>query len=311
MLVMVSIAERAVQFGSRPDISARSVLVTIFGDSIVPTGGAIWLGDLIALAAPFGFSDRLVRTSMYRLAAEGWFHTDRVGRRSRYELSADAQGNFADAEARIYRTRRPEWDGEWTLVFLGPAPIEPEQRETLATQLSRHGFARLTSDLVAFPGDGRPHVNRLADRLGLEVGVPIASARFDDGASFAVSDGPAAAFDVEPAAGRYRAFLDQYRWTDSLIGSDISDQDAFIVRTMVVHELRRSRFVDPWLPASLLPPDWPGDNAYALAADVYRTVDEPAWRWLERTAGLPSPPTDSPAARRFRGEPATTAGPSG
>lgn len=309
--MMVSIAERGVQFGSRPDISARSVLVTIFGDSIVPAGGAVWLGDLIALAAPFGFSDRLVRTSMYRLTAEGWFHTDRVGRRSRYELTVGAQAEFADAETRIYQARRPEWDGEWTLVFLGLAAIEQEQRETLATQLTWHGFARLASDLLAFPGDGRPHISRLSERLGIEDPVSIAAARFDDGADLARHDDLAAAFELEPAAGRYRAFLDRYRWTGSLIGSEISDLDAFIVRTMVVHELRRSRLVDPWLPASLVPSDWPGDDAHALAAEVYRAVDEPAWRWLERTAGLRAPPTDSPAGRRFSGERTTTAGPSG
>jgi phenylacetic acid degradation operon negative regulatory protein len=77
---------------------------------------------------------------------------------------------------------------------------------------------------------------------------------------------------------------------------------------MVVHEIRRSSLIDPRLPASLVPPDWPGDRAHALAAEVYRAVSDPAWRWLEQTAGLP-PPTDGPAARRFDSERTTGAGP--
>ena len=301
MSIVTSIAERGVRFGSRPDISARSVLVTILGDSIVPTGGSIWLRDLIELAAPFGFSDRLVRTSMYRLGAEGWFHTDRVGRRSRYELTEGARREFAEAAERIYGATRPHWDGEWTLVFLGLAALEPKQRETLATQLSWHGFARLAVDLLAFPGDGRQQVDRLAQRCGIDVPVPVAAARFDDIAGLARSDDLAAAFELEPAADRYRAFVDEYRWTRSTDWSEVSDVDAFIVRTMVVHEIRRPSLIDPHLPASLLPPDWPGDRARALAADVYRAVNDPAWRWLEQTAGLPAPWTDNVAARRFGG----------
>lgn len=307
MSMMVSIAERGVRFGARPDISARSVLVTILGDSIVPTGGSIWLRDLIELAAPFGFSDRLVRTSMYRLGAEGWFHTDRVGRRSRYELTDAAQRDFADAEARIYQAMRPRWDGEWTLVFLGLATLDLNERENLATQLSWQGFARLAVDLLAFPGEGRQQVDRLSQRCGIDVPVPVAAARFDDVDSLATNADLAAAFELEPAADRYRAFTDEYRWTGSTDWSEVSDLGAFIVRTMVVHEIRRSSLIDPQLPASLLPPDWPGDRAHALAADVYRAVNVAAWRWLQQTAGLPAPPTDSPATRRFRGEERSTA----
>jgi phenylacetic acid degradation operon negative regulatory protein len=305
---MVSITERGVRFGSRPDISARSVLVTILGDSIVPTGGSIWLRDLIELAAPFGFSDRLVRTSMYRLGAEGWFNTDRVGRRSRYELTDGARREFAEAEERIYQAARPQWDGEWTLVFLGLAGLEPNERENLATQLSWQGFARLAVDLLAFPGEARKHVDRLSTRCGIDVPVPVATARFDDVAGLARSDDLAAAFELGPAADRYRAFIDEYRWTGSTDWSDVSDVEAFIVRTMVVHEIRRPSLIDPRLPASLLPPDWPGDRARALAAEVHRAVNEPAWRWLEQTAGLSAPPTDSPTARRFgSGERSTAA----
>jgi phenylacetic acid degradation operon negative regulatory protein len=51
---------------SRPP-PARSLLVTVFGDSVAPHGGRAWLGSLIGLLAPFGISERLVRTSVYRL----------------------------------------------------------------------------------------------------------------------------------------------------------------------------------------------------------------------------------------------------
>jgi phenylacetic acid degradation operon negative regulatory protein len=299
MLAMVTIGKRARNFGSRPEISARSVLVTIFGDSIVPTGGAIWLGDLIELAAPFGFNDRLVRTSMYRLTAEGWFLTERVGRRSRYTLTEFARREFIDAEERIYGGDRPVWDGEWTLVLLGDRTPESDERDKLAIELSTRGFARLGGGVLAFPGDGRPVIARSTVPSGVAVSVPTASARFDD-ELFGSDRALAAAFGLEAAAHRYREVIDRHAWT--LAASPVSDLDAFAIRTMVVHDLRRATLLDPWLPERLLPSDWPGDEARALAAGAYLAVTEGAWRRVEQVAGLPDPSSGSLAARRFERE---------
>lgn len=66
---------------------SKSVVMTVFGDSIAPHGGAVWLGSLIELLAPFGISDRLVRTSIFRLADEGWLEARRDGRSSLYTLT--------------------------------------------------------------------------------------------------------------------------------------------------------------------------------------------------------------------------------
>jgi len=51
---------------------SKSLLVTVFGDSITPHGGAVMLKGLARLLAPFAVNDRLVRTSVHRLQADGW-----------------------------------------------------------------------------------------------------------------------------------------------------------------------------------------------------------------------------------------------
>ena len=71
---------------SRP-LRAGSLLITIFGDAIAPRGGAVTLGSLIRLAAPFGLTERLVRTSVARLAQRRLAVARRAGRRSEYRLS--------------------------------------------------------------------------------------------------------------------------------------------------------------------------------------------------------------------------------
>lgn len=275
------------------------MLVTIFGDSVAPAGGEIWLGDLIGLAGPFGFSDRLTRTSVFRLTSEGWFETERVGRRSRYRLTDYGRNEFAQAEQRIYHAARPHWDGEWTLVFTELASIERESAQLLGKHLTWHGFAPLANEVYAAPGDGRAQLGGLLERLGLDTRLPTARARFDDLPGLVESHALSKRFGLEQAAASYRDFLERYGWTEGGGFERISDAEAFLLRTMLIHDLRRARLSDPWLPAELIGAGWPGRAAHALAAAVYGEVDEAAWAWLESEAGLVRPADEQLSRARF------------
>ena len=49
-----------------------SLVVTVFGDAIVPRGGSVWLGTLLAFFETLDIGSGVVRTAMSRLAADGW-----------------------------------------------------------------------------------------------------------------------------------------------------------------------------------------------------------------------------------------------
>src|SRR5947208_12811741 len=98
-------------FRAQRPLRGGSLLVTLFGDSIAPRGGAVTLGSLIRLAAPFGLTERLVRTSVARLAREGWLAAQRNGRRAEYRLSSTGIARFEQATARIYGPIPHSWDG--------------------------------------------------------------------------------------------------------------------------------------------------------------------------------------------------------
>lgn len=292
------------EFGARPDISARSVLVTTFGDSVVPAGGEIWLGDLIDLVDQFGFSERLVRTSMFRLGAEGWFEVERVGRRSRYRLTPWAMGEFAAAEARIYGGSAA-WDGQWTLVLVDAA-FTRAGAEAARAVLAERGFAPVAPGVLAAPRADPDAVAGWLRAAGAVGAVPIARASFHDVAALAGTGWPASAFDLEPVAARYRAVVSAYgplattgSFGGAAPGIDLGDEAAFAVRTMLVHELRRARLADPELPPEALPADWPGGEAVAVASAVYHAVAEPAERWLAKVTGLVVDPAVT--ARRLTG----------
>src|SRR5580658_10491996 len=109
-------AELVKRFRRQRPLRGGSLLVTIFGDSIMPRGGAIALGSLIRVAAPFGLNERLVRTATARLAQEGWLEGRRVGNLSEYRLSAGGRERFAEATARIYGGPATQWSGRWRVV---------------------------------------------------------------------------------------------------------------------------------------------------------------------------------------------------
>src|SRR5580765_3583238 len=106
------------RFRAQRPLRGGSLLITLFGDAIAPRGGAVTLGSLIRLAAPFGLTERLVRTSVARLARDGWLSAARVGRRSEYHLSASGAARFAEATQRIYAPTPAQWNRRWTLLLL-------------------------------------------------------------------------------------------------------------------------------------------------------------------------------------------------
>jgi len=132
-------AELVARFRRQRPLRGGSLIVTIFGDSIMPRGGAVALGSLIALAAPFGLNERLVRTATARLAKDGWLEGHRAGKLSEYHLSRDGRERFAEATKRIYSEPDTEWSGRWTLVVL--PPMRAAERKEIKEQLTWRGRA--------------------------------------------------------------------------------------------------------------------------------------------------------------------------
>ena len=56
-------------FERRRPMRAGSLIVTIYGDAIVPRGGSLWLGSLLDMMAGFGVEPGLVRTAISRLVS--------------------------------------------------------------------------------------------------------------------------------------------------------------------------------------------------------------------------------------------------
>lgn len=256
---------------------SKSLVVTIFGDTVAPHGGTLWLGSLIELAAPFGVNDRLLRTSVFRLAQEGWLVASRDRRRSSYAILPQALPRFERANRRIYAPLEVHWDGSWTLVLAAGGAVDAPVRAALRKELLWEGYAQLSPGVFGHPASDSAVLDELLGRTGARHQVFACSASalpHVEGRALPelVADG----WDLSDVSAGYDQFIAQFSPLLALRDEAIAPEQAFVIRTLLIHAYRRVQLHDPMLPVELLPDPWPGARAYELARTLYRAVQAAA-----------------------------------
>jgi len=295
-------AELVARYRRQRPLRGGSLIVTIFGDSIMPRGGGIALRSLIALAAPFGLNERLVRTATARLAKDGWLDGRRAGKLSEYHLSPDGRERFAEATRRIYSEPDTEWSGRWTLIVL--PPMRAAERNELKDELIWRGFGELSTNVFAHPELDSTALTLPGGPAGLLAKVIVFDAGLadDEAPQRLVSLG----WDLEDLGSRYQRFAKRFQRVLAALGdrSALDPEACFMVRTLLIHEYRRLHLRDPLLPARLLRANWPGAQAATLCRDIYARVFAPSEVYLSRTAAQldgPLPAPDASVMQRFGG----------
>jgi phenylacetic acid degradation operon negative regulatory protein len=258
---------------------SKSLVMTVIGDTIAPHGGRAWLGSLIELLAPFGVTDRLLRTSVFRLAQEGWLVARRDGRRSLYAIAPQALARLERANGRIYAAPGLHWDGRWVLVMALNGSIDALLRAALRKELEWEGFAMLAPGVLAHPAPNADSLGEILARTGAAGKVFLCTAsELPGGASRPLSELAQDAWDLRPEIDSYRQFIAAFAPLLAVLQRDGAPLPAaaFAIRTLLIHAYRRVQLHDPMLPVELLPDPWPGSNAYALAGAIYRLVAGPA-----------------------------------
>jgi phenylacetic acid degradation operon negative regulatory protein len=258
---------------ARADLRANSLLLTIFGDTVMALGGAIWLKHLIELAGQFSLTDRLVRTGVYRLSRDGWLVSRQDGRRAHYSITAQGRERFLEAEARIYAVNPPRWDGRWRLVQLLPG-IDKARRAALRRDLQWLGFGPISHGLLAHPTASKKPVGRILAIHNAQADVLAFEARMEDFTGSEAIRNVAARVWALPDMNRdYERFLACFDGLQrALPGREIEPRLAFGWCILLVHQYRILLLKDPQLPEALLPNDWAGGHARALCQTLYRRL---------------------------------------
>ncbi|WP_199510448.1 PaaX family transcriptional regulator [Nucisporomicrobium flavum] len=254
-------------------MQARSALFDLYGDYLRPRGGRAPVAALVKLLAPLGIAAPAVRTAVSRMVRQGWLHPLRLGSGPGYLLTPKAARRLDEASARIYRTGRSGWDGRFDLVLLG-APLPRREAQRLAFL----GYGMLDDRAWVAP--------RAAEEVdAVLTGTGVTYERFSAGHA-AGSPGAAhvvgRAWNLEEIGKAYEEFVAAQRPAVTAITARSSDEEAYAARFQLVHAWRSFLFRDPQLPASLLPPRWPGVGAASFFDRHAARLRPAADRFVER-----------------------------
>jgi phenylacetic acid degradation operon negative regulatory protein len=282
---------RIVEQLKREPSRTGSIVITVFGDAIVPRGGSVWLGTLLEFFGALDIDSGVVRTAMSRLATDGWLERNKIGRNSFYRLAKKGRQTFAAATRHIYDPPPSDWTGRFELLLIGNG----EDRDASRDALKNAGFGSPLPGVWVAPS-GVPVPEEAAGAIRLEV-----SAEDDSGRRLLSESWP-----LDRTADAYQKFMKTFAPLRGWIGrgGDLTEADAFTARILLIHHYRRVVLRDPLLPTALLPGDWPGRAARELCGEIYRGLLRPSEQWLDRHAtnedgALPKPVAE--LARRFDG----------
>lgn len=240
-------------------MSARSLLMTVLGEFVLPRDRPVWTSVLVDALSMFDVEEKSARQALARTAAEGWLESERLGRRVRWSLTPPGRTLLTEGARRIYDFGSAErtWDGRWLLVLVSVPESKRDLRHRLRTKLTWAGFGS--------PDPGvwiTPHTARETEARSILSDLGLGDALSFVGTHGAVGEEDAMvarAWDLRELEARYERFIDEFATLEPADGDAVLD-----AQTRLVHEWRRFPFLDPQLPDVLLPSTWSGTKAAEL-----------------------------------------------
>jgi phenylacetic acid degradation operon negative regulatory protein len=283
-----------------PGVPPRHLIVTVYGLYARPggtasIGGGGWLSvaALIRLLADLGVDEPAVRSAISRLKRRGILQARRHDGAAGYELSEPALAILREGDARIFRRDRATLADGWLLAVFSVPESERHRRHVLRTELTRLGFGMAAPGVwivPARPGDVPAEITtaEMLRRLGLDGYAELFRAAH-------VAFGDLAAkvrqwWDLDELERLYGDFL---RTHSPVLDGAHDERSAFADYMRALTDWRRLPYLDPGLPAELLPADWIGIRAADLFFTLRTRLAGPAEAYVRRitsATGLPVPP---------------------
>ncbi|WP_419750488.1 PaaX family transcriptional regulator C-terminal domain-containing protein [Geodermatophilus sp. CPCC 206100] len=242
--------------------SARSLLLTVLGEFVLPGGGPVWTASLIDLLGELDVAEKAARQAIMRTADSGWIEPSRIGRETRWALTDAGTRLLREGTERIYGFAADDraWDGRWLVLSVGVPENNRALRQQLRTRLGWAGLGSLDAGTWVTPRvDREEEARRVLEQLGVLAGswsFVATAGLVGDERSLART-----AWDLDGIEARYEDFLELVSRRRPR-----TDRQALVAQVRLVQEWRRFPLLDPGLPRELLPPRWSGSRA----AEVFR-----------------------------------------
>ncbi len=251
-------------------VSARSLLLTVLGEYVLPQDEPAWTSTLLRVLGGLGVEEKAARQALSRTAADDWLAAERSGRRVRWALTPRGRELLSEGAQRIYafgRDREP-WDGRWVVLITSVPESRRELRHQLRTRLTWAGFGSPAPGVWVSPHASREaEAKQVVESLGLEAysfNGPYAGI----GAERTLVE---QAWHLGELAGHYQDFIQRFAGMRPPPGEGI-----LLAQIRLVHAWRHFPMLDPRLPLELLPPDWIGVRAANVFHDLHESWLTPA-----------------------------------
>ena len=262
------------------------MIFTLYGEYLLHRKEPIWVGSLIALLQPFDLSEGAVRTVLSRMARKGWLEAHRTGKHSFYDLAPKGRQLLEDGEDRIFHPSWDNpWDGSWFLIAYSIPEDVRHLRDRLRDRLAWLGFGSLGNGLWISPHDVEEQVQRVAKQLKIERHLECFQARRVNKQD--AQELVAKCWDLATVNQQYLAFSGRWqseleRCSAGVPTGDVTHEECFAVRFDLIHEYRAFPLIDPYLPRSLLPEKWNGEDATELFHMLHEILKGPADSYVDQ-----------------------------
>jgi phenylacetic acid degradation operon negative regulatory protein len=251
----------------------RHLIVTVYGLYARSDGGWLSVAVLIRLLAELGVDDPAVRSAISRLKRRGILEAQRQEGSAGYRLSAEALAILREGDARIFRQRRAALADGWLLAVFSVPEAERHRRHVLRSELTRLGFGMVAPGVWIVPAHPQDATADTLRRLGLDAYADLFHA---DHLAFGDPAGKIRRWwDLDELERRYEAFIRAYEPTLEPTGP-YSGGEAFAQYVRVLTDWRELPYLDPGLPAELLPEGWIGLRAAEEFFALRSMLEEPA-----------------------------------
>ena len=280
---MTAVAETNEPGGDATARSARPrhLIVTVYGLYARSGGGWLSVAALIRLLAELGVDEPAVRSAISRLKRRGILEARRQEGAAGYQLSAEALAILREGDARIFRRQRAALADGWLLAVFSVPEAERHRRHVLRSELTRLGFGMVAPGVWIVPAHPDDATAEMLRRLGLDAYADLFHADH-----LAFGD-PAVKirrwWDLDDLERRYEAFIRAYEPTLRRWENDMDeDRPAFADYVRAVTDWRQLPYLDPGLPAELLPPGWAGLRAAEEFFALRALLEEPARAYVQQ-----------------------------
>ncbi|MBS4100562.1 PaaX family transcriptional regulator C-terminal domain-containing protein [Tsukamurella paurometabola] len=254
-------------------ISTRALI-----EAMLREDATIDAGELYAVAEALGMGDQQVRLAIKRLVTEGRFTVDGRGRGAVLTATDATRAGIEPDRAHVrlmYAQDRGEapWDGVWHLAGFAVPEAQREARGALRDAIVALGGAPVQGGLYASAHAWEDSLRVTARTTGADAYLTTLSCTDLDVGGARGAAAAARLWPLDELADGHRRLADlATRALDRTAEAEHAERLALTVA--LVAEFTRAHEPDPLLPPQLLPPDWIGVHARALAARAWSALAE-------------------------------------